>query len=169
MCEFCEFGPIWPFGFGDKRTYRTKSTWRTQDTFFCDFCNFLNSNVHHPRRVRNFVCFLMTNDYANFDLDLRKRTQRRSTTIFNQKNMAGNVGHVRLKRSVERTCKFDNIVRNIEIFCFLLDFVLFLSLKTNYVQRLITAKLSDTTYIAVYLQNVNWRDLLINVHYLYAV
>ena len=26
----------------------------------------------------------MTNDYANFDLDLRKRTQRRSPTIFNQ-------------------------------------------------------------------------------------
>ena len=51
---------------------------------FCEFCNFLNSNVRHPRRVRHFVRFLMTNDFANFDLDLRKRTQRRSPTIFNQ-------------------------------------------------------------------------------------
>ena len=32
----------------------------------------------------DFVRFLMTNDYANFDLDLRKRTQLRSPTIFNQ-------------------------------------------------------------------------------------
>ena len=72
--------PALPF----KRTYRTKSTWRTPDTIFGEFCNFLNSNVRHPRRVRHFVLFLMTNDYANFDLDLRKLTQRRSPMIFNQ-------------------------------------------------------------------------------------
>ena len=53
-----------------KRTYRTKSTWRTPDTILGEFCNFLNSNVRHPRRVRHFLRFLMTNDYANFDLDL---------------------------------------------------------------------------------------------------
>ena len=87
-----------------KRTYRTKCTWRTPDTIFGEFCNFLNSNVRHPRRGRHFLHFLMTNDYANFDLDLLKRTQRRRPTSFNQKHMAGNVRHVRLKRSVERTC-----------------------------------------------------------------
>ena len=87
-----------------KLTYRTKSTWCTPDTIFWEFCNFLNSNVRHPRRIRHFLCFLMTNDYANFDLDLLKRTQRRSPTIFNQKYMAGSVRHARLKRLVERTC-----------------------------------------------------------------
>ena len=86
-----------------KRTYRTKSTWRTPDTIFWEFCNFLNSNVRLPRRVRHFVRFLMTNNYANFDLDLLKRTQRRSPTIFNQ-NMAGSVRHARLKHLVERPC-----------------------------------------------------------------
>ena len=83
-----------------KRTYRTKSTWRMPDTILGEFCNFLNSNVRHPRRVRHFLRFLMTNDYANFDLDLLKRTQRRSPTMFNQKHRAGNVRHVRFKRSV---------------------------------------------------------------------
>ena len=85
-----------------KRTYLTKSMWRTPDTIFGEFCNFLNSNVRLPRGVRHFVRFLMTNNYANFDLDLLKHTQRRSPTIFNQKHMAGSVRHARLKRSMER-------------------------------------------------------------------
>ena len=94
MCDFCEFRPIRPLGdkvnvplapaLPFKRTYRTKSKWRTPDTIFCKFCNFLNSNVCHPRRVCHFVRFLMTNNYANFYLDLRKLTQRRSPTIFNK-------------------------------------------------------------------------------------
>ena len=80
------------------------------DTIFGEFCNFLNSNVRHPRRVRHFLRFLMTNDYANFDLDLLKRTQRRSPTIFNKKQMAGSVRHARLKRLVERTCYITSLV-----------------------------------------------------------
>ena len=63
---------------------RRNRTLSTISAFSCEFCNFLNSNVRHTRRERHFVCFLMTNDYANFVLDHRKRTQRRIPTSFNQ-------------------------------------------------------------------------------------
>ena len=84
-----------------RRTYRT---WCTPDTIFGVFCNFLNSNVRLPSGVRHFLRFLMTNNYANFDLDLLKRTQRRSPTIFKKKHMAGSVRHARLKRLLKRPC-----------------------------------------------------------------